>query len=227
MAAGYFTRASLEFFNELRAHNDRDWFLANKQRYETQVKDPFLRLIADLSPDMRKINPNIVVDASPNGGSMMRIYRDIRFSKDKSPYKTHVAAHFHHRKAKDDGAPAYYLRIEQGNSMAGGGVWQPATPALKKIRDAIVGDSKAWVRVTEGMKFGTGCSFAGESLSRPPAGFKADHPLIEDIKRKDFAIGFQLTDREVCSREFNNLLLERYRVAAPFLQFLSKALGLP
>ena len=104
----YFSRELFGFLRELRGHNKRDWFQKNKQRYEAHVRDPFLRFITDLGPGLHKINPHIVVNASPTGGSMMRIYRDIRFSKDKSPYKTSAAAHFWHEKGKEGATPAFY-----------------------------------------------------------------------------------------------------------------------
>src|SRR5712691_7865163 len=133
----YLTRGAFEFLKELRAHNNRDWFQAHKEQYEKQVREPFLRLIADLAPGLKKIDSSFVADPSPNGGSMMRIYRDIRFSKDKSPYKTYVAAHFWQAKGKEGTAPAYYLHLEPGASSIGGGIWQPEPSALKRIRDEI------------------------------------------------------------------------------------------
>jgi uncharacterized protein (TIGR02453 family) len=223
----YFSADLFRFLSELRAHNHRDWFQKNKERYETQVRDPFLRLIADLGPGLRKINPHIVADPSPTRGSMMRIYRDIRFSKDKSPYKTSVAAHFWHANGKDGAVPAYFLHLEPGNSVIGGGIWQPEPKALKKLRDKIAGDPKGWGRATTGGALGSTCRMAGESLKRPPAGYDPAHPFIEDIKRKDFAISTPLTDQEVTGDDFLDLVLHRLRATAPFVQFLSNAVGLP
>jgi uncharacterized protein (TIGR02453 family) len=223
---GYFTKGALGFLTELQAHNNRDWFQANKERFEGQVRGPFLRLIADLAPGLKKISPNFVADPSPTRGSLMRIYRDIRFSKDKSPYKTYAAAHFWHAKGKDGAAPAYFLHLEPGNSLIGGGIWQPEPKALKKIRDKIAGDPKGWGRATTGGALGSTCRMAGESLKRPPAGYDPAHPFIEDIKRKDFAISTPLTDQEVTGDDFLDLVLHRLRATAPFVQFLSNAVGL-
>ena len=224
---GYFTKGALRFLTELRAHNSRDWFQANKDRFESQVRDPFLRLIADLAPGLKKIAPGFIVDPSANGGSMMRIYRDIRFSKDKSPYKTYAAAHFWHAKGKDGAAPAYFLHLEPGNSVIGGGIWQPEPKALKKIRDKIAGDPKGWGRAITGGALGSTCRMAGESLKRPPAGYDPAHPFIDDIKRKDFALSTPLTDQEITGDDFLDLVLQRLRATAPFVQFLSNAVGLP
>src|SRR5215468_10360212 len=95
---GYFGPGLFRFLRDLKTHNERSWFEANKRRYKAEVQAPFLRLIADLAPALKAIGGGFIADPSPNGGSMMRIYRDIRFSKDKSPYKTSVGAHFWHEK---------------------------------------------------------------------------------------------------------------------------------
>jgi uncharacterized protein (TIGR02453 family) len=223
---GYFTKGALGFLTELQAHNTRDWFQANKERFEGQVRDPFLRLIADLAPGLKKIAPGFVADPSTNGGSMMRIYRDIRFSKDKSPYKTYVAAHFWHAKGREGAAPAFYVHIEPGASVIGGGIWRPEPSALKKIRNHIVADPDAWRKATSGQALGSACAMGGESLRRPPPGYDLSHPLIEDIKRKDFVISAPAKDSEVSGLSFKDVVLARLRSVTPFVQFLSRAVGL-
>jgi uncharacterized protein (TIGR02453 family) len=132
-ANGYFGPGLFRFLRDLKTHNERGWFEANKQRYKADVQAPLLRLITDLAPAIKEIGGGFIADPSPNGGSMMRIYRDIRFSKDKSPYKTHAAAHFWQANGKDGAAPAYFLHLEPGNSVIGGGIWQPEPKALKKF----------------------------------------------------------------------------------------------
>jgi uncharacterized protein (TIGR02453 family) len=224
--SAYFGPGLFQFLTDLKKHNDREWFQANKARYEEQVRDPFVRLIADLQPGVEKINPRIVVDPSPNRGSMMRIYRDIRFSSDKSPYKTNVAAHFAHARAKDDAAPGYYIHLAPGSCMLGAGVWRPEPRAAQKIRNAIAANPKRWTQATRGKKFGSACSFIGESLKRPPAGIDPEHPLIEDLKRKDFAISAPLTDADVCGTGLLKLVLDNFRATSPFILFLSDAIGL-
>ena len=219
----YFTSGSLQFLKELRDHNNHEWFERNRARYENQVRDPFLRLIADLHAPLKKINPSIIVDPRPTGGSMMRIYRDIRFSPDKSPYKTAVAAHFASSKGTDSCTAAYYLRIEPGNSMTGAGLWHPDSAVLGKIREAIVAKPSRWQHITSGAQFGTGCGMTGESLKKPPRGFDPNHPLIEDLKRKDFVIGSPLTDQEVCASELLDRIVDAFRISAPFMDFLTGA----
>jgi uncharacterized protein (TIGR02453 family) len=227
MAKGaYFGPDLFQFLSDLKDHNDRDWFQANKTRYEQHVRDPFLRLIADLRPAFEKINPRIVVDPNPTRGSMMRIYRDIRFSADKSPYKTHISAHFAHAKAKDDAAPGFYIHFAPSACMLGAGVWRPEPRAAQKIRSAIVADPKRWRQITAGKKFGSACQMIGQTLKRPPAGIDPDHPLIEDLKRKDFAVSVEIADRDVIGPNLLKLMLDRFRATAPFVQFLSEAVGL-
>jgi uncharacterized protein (TIGR02453 family) len=225
--SAWFTPDFLRFLSELAAHNDRDWFAANKERYERSVRDPFLRLIADLAPRLAKVSPHFDVDARPVGGSMMRIYRDTRFAKDKSPYKTAVMAHFGHKKGKEGATPAFYLRLQPGHCIAGGGIWQPETPALKRIRAAIVDDTAGWKRIRKQLELRAACQMAGESLKRPPPGFDAEHPFIEDIKRKDFATTIALADGSVTSSAFLDEIVGAYKTAAPMMEFLSEAVGLP
>lgn len=227
MADRYFSPELFKFLTELRMHNNREWFQKNKERYETYVRDAFLRFIADLGPGLRKISPHIVADPAPTGGSMMRIYRDIRFSRDKSPYKTAVGAHFWHEKGKEGVAPAYYMRLEPGGSLIGAGIWQPEPAALKNIRDAIVADPRRWKRATSAGQLGLQCTMAGESLQRVPRGYDPDHPLAEDLKRKDFTVGVKLSDKDVLKPDVLASILGAYRKMAPFVSFLSDAVGLP
>jgi uncharacterized protein (TIGR02453 family) len=227
VATSYFTPELFRFLTELRAHNERDWFLANKERYEAHVRAPFLRFIGDLGPRLKRISPHFVADPKPVGGSLMRINRDIRFSRDKSPYKTGMGAHFWHDRGEEGAMPAFYLRLEPGKSVIGGGIWHPDPKALGRIRDAIASRSKDWRRVTQGGGLGKGCELMGETLKRPPKGYAPDHPCINDIKRKDFGLGADLENGEVTGPRFMDDVVERYRRTAPLLKFLSESLGLP
>src|SRR5438270_14082518 len=134
--AGYFDKATFDFLKDLAKHNDRAWFNANKERYEQDVRDPFLEFIANASVPLRKISSSLVADPRPVGGSMFRIYRDVRFSKDKSPYKTHAAAHFQSG-GKGVHGPGYYLHLEPGECFVGGGMWNPEPKVLDEIRTRI------------------------------------------------------------------------------------------
>jgi uncharacterized protein (TIGR02453 family) len=223
----YFVPDLFSFLNELRRHNNRDWFEQNKPRYEAVVKDPVLQFIADIGPRLAKISPHFVADPRPIGGSMMRIYRDIRFSKDKTPYKKSIGIHFWHQTQNDKAGPAFYLHLEPSGCVCGGGVWRPESAALNDIRDAIAADGSNWARAAGGRRFRSDFSFAGESLKQAPRGYASDHPSIEDIKRRDFAVSAPLADEEVISADFMNTLLGAYDAIAPFMRFLSEALKLP
>jgi uncharacterized protein (TIGR02453 family) len=136
------------YLTDLRANNNREWFAANKHRYEEQLLDPALDFINAFGPRLEKISPHFRADARASGGSLLRIYRDTRFAKDKSPYKTNVGIHFRHERAKDAHAPGYYLHIGPGEVFAGGGIWHPGTDAATAIREAIVTDPERWRRTT-------------------------------------------------------------------------------
>src|SRR5512138_821173 len=141
----WFTPALFRFLEELRLHNDRDWFERNKERYVRDVRDPMLRFIADVAPVLKRIAPPLVADPRPVGGSMFRIHRDTRFSRDKTPYKTHLAAQIRHRAAGGDvHAPGFYLHLEPGGSFFSAGIWGPEPPLAKAIRDRIQAKPREW-----------------------------------------------------------------------------------
>lgn len=222
----YFTPELFVFLGQLRKHNEREWFQKNKERYEREARDPFLRLIADLRPRLSTLSPHFVADPSPAGGSMLRIYRDIRFSKDKSPYKTSIAAHFWHAHGQGEECPAFYLHLEPGRSSAGGGVWRPPPEALEKIRKAIVAHPDRWKKAASVGSLRSGCGMVGESLKRPPPGFDPSHPLIEDIKRKDFAASVPLKDPEITGADPLGAILKGFKAVGPFIGFVTESLGL-
>jgi uncharacterized protein (TIGR02453 family) len=218
----YFTGALLEFLADLRAHNTREWFGKNKDRYEVTVRDPMLRFIADLGPRLRRISPHVTADARPVGGSMFRIHRDIRFSRDKSPYKTHLGAHFtHEHGGRDAHAPGFYLHLEPGRSRGGGGLWHPDGPSLAKIRARIVARPGEWSAVRKRI------DIKGEALRRVPPGYDARHRHAEDLKLKDFYVMESFSDREVCGRDFMKRFLDVCTETNPLMRFLTAALDLP
>lgn len=219
----YFTPDLFKFLKELKANNTRPWFESNRERYERDVKEPMLRFIADFGPQLKTVSPHFRADPRPVGGSMFRIYRDIRFSKDKSPYKTNIGAHFpHFRSGQNAHAPGFYLHVAPGQSFGGGGLWHPDAAALKLVRDQIATRSKGWEAVRR-RKLG----IRGDTLKRVPHGFDQDHVFAEDLKRRDFYVMQEYDTRQVCSPEFMDLYLESCRTAAPLMQFLTTALGLP
>lgn len=220
--SAYFDPALFRFLKELKANNNRDWFAANKHRYESAVKEPMLRFIADFAAHLSKISPQFNADPRPAGGSMFRIYRDTRFAKDKMPYKTAAAAHFRHQAgAKDVHAPGFYLHLEPGSCMGGGGLWHPDSTALRKVRDRIVEHNKEWQAVIR-----SGISISGDTLKRVPAGYDPEHPHAEDLKRKDLYVMYEFTEKDVCAPDFLERYAQACRSAQPLVRFLTKAVGL-
>ena len=220
MAATHFQPALFRFLKELRKNNDRDWFHANKARFEQEVRDPMLGFITALKPRLARLSPHFVVDPRPIGGSLFRMHRDVRFSPDKSPYKTHVAAQFPHARCEGS-APGFYLRLEPGESLAGAGVWHPEAEVLGQVRAAIVSAPNDWKRATRGL------ALDGEALKRAPKGFDPAHPLIEDLKRKDFITGAKYEESEICAADFLDRFVDGCRSYAPLVRFLCGALDLP
>jgi len=183
MAFDGFPKDFFAFFRELKTHNQRPWFEANKQRFRDSVQAPMSEFIAAMAPRLRKVSKNFTADPRPNGGSMFRIYRDVRFAKDKRPYKEHAACHFRHAAGKDVHAPGFYMHFAPGEVFFGGGMWTPPPDALAKIRDAIAKDSGAWKKVKTDKAFVRtfGDITDGEALIRPPRGYDPEHPYIADI----------------------------------------------
>jgi len=222
----YFNPALFKFLRELKKSNNREWFQANKDRYESDVRDPMLRFIADFATPLRGISRHFIADPRPLGGSLFRIYRDTRFSKDKSPYKTTAAVHFRHEAGGDVHAPGFYFHLEPGEAVVGAGIWHPDTETLKKIRDAIIEHPTAWKRAVSGKAFKATCELWGEKLKRPPNGYDPEHLFIEDLKRKDFVAMASFTEADACKPGFMDRVAEVHRAAAPFAAFLTKAGGL-
>ena len=121
------------FLRELAENNDREWFQANRDRYREQVQEPLVAFIAAFSEPLSELAPRFVADPRPSGGSMFRIHRDVRFSKDKRPYKTHASAQFRHRRGRDVHAPGFYLHLEPGNVFAGAGMWRPSRAGAARL----------------------------------------------------------------------------------------------
>jgi len=223
----HFDREFFGFLEELKLNNTREWFQANKERYRSVVQEPLLRFISDFADPLHDISREFVADPRPSGGSMFRIYRDVRFAKDKSPYKTHAAAQFRHRAGRDAHAPGFYLHLEPGNVFVGAGSWHPGGEAIGQIRTAIADNPKAWQKVLNSPGFFKRHRLVGESLKRPPRGFDPEHPLIEEIKRKDFISIENFSQTKACSPGFFNVVADSFRTASPLVRFLTEAVGQP
>jgi len=217
-----FTPAFFTFLKDLKRHNNRDWFEKHRERYVAEVETPMLAFIAEVGERLPRTCRGFVANPKRTGGSMFRIYRDTRFSADKSPYKTWMAARFGHRKAtKDSSAPGFYLHLAADESYGGGGVYHCDTPALTRIRQRIVSHPKAWNAVLK-----SGVEIEGDTLKRPPAGFDAAHKYIEDLKRKDLYSLTEFSQRDITSPRFIDAYMKAVKDAAPLVEFLAEALGL-
>ena len=219
-----FPATLLPFLEELSANNNRDWFADNKARYEELVLDPALDFIAAMGPHLTKISNRFEAIPRRSGGSLMRVYRDTRFAKDKTPYKTNVGIQFRHVQARDIHAPGFYVHIEPHDVFVGVGSWRPDSPSLAKIRRRIADKPDLWRQVASTRKFKRHFEFVGDSLKRPPRGFDRDHPLIDVLKCKDFIAIKRLEEGDIESSQFFDSVVKRFRDGQPLMQFLCDAL---
>ncbi len=220
----HFTDQTLKFLTELSDNNNRDWFQEQKPRYETQVREPSLAFITAMQPLLAEVSKHFIVSAKKTGGSLMRVYRDTRFSKDKTPYKTNIGIHFRHEAGKDIHAPGYYVHIGLEEIFVGAGIWRPDNSALNKIRDAIVEDPPSWEKHTQKPPFSELFQLKGDSLKRPPRGYDPEHQCLTDLKRKDFIASHHLGHDAILQDDFAEQVCELYSVASPFMNFLCNAL---
>jgi len=227
MNAENITRELFEFFRELKRNNSKEWFRGNKERYELQVRLPLQRFIVDFEQFLRRISPHFRADPRPVGGSLFRIYRDVRFSPDKSPYKTHGGIQFRHEQGRDVHAPGFYLHLEPDNVFAAVGIWHPDSTALGRIREAIAAYPGAWLRAKSDPRFSLVYELSGESLKRAPQGYDPSHPQIEDLKRKDFIAHVSLSEDDACAPDFLDRYARLCAGAAAFMRFLTETLDLP
>lgn len=203
----YFTRDTLRFLADLEKHNDRAWFLKNKARYEEHVKEPAGRLIADTASKLGM------------DGKLMRVNRDIRFSKDKSPYKTNIGIGFHPRGVPKGALVAgLYLHVSPKESFIATGVWQPEAAMLSKIRDAIVARPAAWKTARR-----VGLDDDETALKRAPKGFDPEHAFIDDLRRKSFTASRMLTPAQATSDALPKLLVAAEKRMRPLNEFLAAA----
>ncbi|OQX20349.1 MAG: TIGR02453 family protein [Desulfobulbaceae bacterium A2] len=224
MAERYFTPQTLAFLAQLAENNTRAWFEEHQQEYEEFVRTPALEFISDMAGEMSSLSLNFQAQAQKVGGSLLRIHRDTRFSRDKTPYKTNIGIQFRHKLGKDIHAPGYYLHIEPGGCFLGVGLWRPDAEALGKIREAIVQHCAVWLAARDARMFRKHFSLAGDSLVNAPRGFAKDHPMVEDLRRKDFIGLAPLTETMATAANLRPLVVERFRHAAPFMRFLCMAL---
>ena len=216
-----------EFLEQLAANNNRPWFQENKGRYERDVLEPSMAFIRAFQPRLKRISQYFVASDRRVGGSLMRVYRDARFSKYGQPYKTNVGIQFRHEFGRDIHAPGFYVHIAPDECFLALGVWRPDPVSLRKIRAAIVEWPDRWRRARHDRKWRERFSLDGGSLKRPPRGFPSDHPWIEDLKRTDFIGLEELEEHDVLHEGFLDHVAASFAAGRPFMRFLCDALTIP
>jgi uncharacterized protein (TIGR02453 family) len=221
-AAPRFTSDTIRFLRALKRNNRREWFNAHRDDYEAHVRQPLIAMIERLADDLRPFAPELV--ASPKV-SMFRIYRDTRFSENKTPYKTHVAAVFPTRGLpKHEGAGAYF-HVSPDEVWIGGGMWAPPSPQLHAVREHLASHLKQFRAIIESPGFRRQLgALDGEKLTRVPRGFSKDDPAAEYLKFKHFVAGADLPGAFATSPKFYGTVLKVFREVVPLTRFLNAPL---
>jgi uncharacterized protein (TIGR02453 family) len=216
-----FTPATLKFLRALKRNNRRDWFNAHRDDYEAHVRQPMTSIVERLAADVRAFAPEIV--ASPKL-SMYRIYRDIRFSENKAPYKTHVAAVFPTRGLPKHEGAGLYFHVSPTEVWIGGGMYAPQTPQLHAVREHIAANIKRLRTIVESPGFREQIEIEGDKLQRVPHGFSKDHEAAEYLKYRNFIAGCEFPSAFATSPSFYGTLLKVFRHVAPLARFLNEPL---
>lgn len=225
MTRPFFTPDTFAYLTELSLHNERPWFEANKHRYESAVREPARAFIRAMAPHLATLSPELVASDKKVGGSLMRVFRDTRFSADKTPYKTNIGIQFRLGADKDVHAPGLYFHVAPDELFLGAGMWHPPKEAVTAIRDHIVAAPETWSTSARGLGLGLEL-WDGEPLKRPPRGYPADHPLVEDLKRKDI-VGFALwKPATIAEKDFPDRVARAYASSKKLMAFLCAALDL-
>ena len=217
-----FTRRTLAFLRALKRHNDREWFRSRKEQYEAHVRGPMVQLLAQLAEDFRAFAPELISDPRV---SLYRIYRDTRFSGDKRPLKTHVAAHFPARGfARNEGA-GLYLEVAPSWVWIGGGLYMPSSVDLRAIRAHIASHHRMLHRIVTAATFRRAVGqLEGERLSRVPHGYAKDHPAADYLRFKQFLAGCEYDAEFAYDKRFHQEVLRSFRAVAPLVRFLNAPL---
>jgi len=215
-----FSEEGLRFLRSLKRHNNREWFLANKSIYEETVKKPMEDLVTALAEDFAKFAPEHV--ASPKT-SIYRIYRDTRFSTDKTPYKTHIAAIFPRKGFEKHEGAGLYLHIGTDDVLIAGGVYMPMPEHLNAIRTHIAANHRKLQSIVESRQFHKMFDrLSGEQLTRVPRGFPPDHAAAEYLRHKQFLAGRSLDPVQATSKRFYKTVVETFQEMMPLIRFLNE-----
>ena len=217
-----FTAKTLSFLRSLKRNNDREWFRARKDHYEQHVRQPMIELRARLAGDFRSFAPELVSEPKV---SLYRIYRDTRFSDDKTPLKTHVAAHFPSKKFRRSGGAGLYVEIAPGWVWMGGGMYMPSGPDLHAIREHIADTYPRIHRIVTSRTFNKRVGdLGGEQLTRVPRAFSKEHPAARYLRHKQFLAGCEYEPEFATSSRFYPELLSVFRAITPLVRFLNEPL---
>ena len=215
-----FPQAGLNFLKSLKRNNDREWFQKHRPVYEESVKLPMVQLIEALAKEFEEFAPEIL--ASPKT-SLFRIYRDTRFSKDKRPFKTHVAASFSVRGLDRHQGAGFYFHIAPTELWIGGGIYRPAADELRWVRDHIAENYERLEKIVDARQFRRLFrELAGEQSSRMPRGYPKDHPAEHYLRYKDLLAARELAPADATKPTFLKTLVESFRSMHPLIRFLNE-----
>lgn len=216
---------SLGFLRDLAANNNRDWFDANRTRYERELREPAMEFISAVGAQLAEFSPHLVADERKSGGSLMRIFRDTRFGADKTPYKTNVGIRFAHADKGDVHAPGLYVHLALDECFLGAGAWRPEPEPLAAIRNAIADQPARWSAALAEPGFKADWRLGGESLKRVPRGFDASLAVADDLKRRDFIAIADLPRDWLGRSDLAALVMKRFAGARELTRFLTEAVG--
>ncbi|MFL6585816.1 MAG: DUF2461 domain-containing protein [Luteimonas sp.] len=223
----YFSDKSFKFLRALARHNEKPWFEEHRKDYEAHVRQPFLRLIGDLQPDVTAVSPHFRADTRTVGGSLFRIHRDARFSNDKSPYKTWQGARLFHERRRETAAPSFYVHLQPGGSFVGAGLWHPESDTQRKVRQFIVDNPESWKAAAHAKKLRKTFEFeTSEMLVRPPRGFDPQFEFIDDLKHRNWVFWRALDDDAMTGPKLRQTIAADLVTLAPFVDYLCASLDL-
>ena len=222
---GIFGPELFNFLEELEANNTREWFDVNRERYEEDVREPAFDLVRAVRPMLEEISLHMTARDRKVGGSLMRVFRDTRFSADKTPYKTNVGIQFRHLRANNVHAPGYYVHLAVDSCFFGAGSWMPDRDALAGYRSAIDDHPEVWTVARDACQT-DGWRMEGDRLKRAPRDWSIDHPMIEDLKRKSFIAVRDFDHSEALDPVFPSQIADWCRETRPLMAFLCGAVGL-
>ena len=222
MASPYFSKTTLKFLRALRKNNNRKWFRARLEQYEEDVRRPMIAVVEQLAIDLQQFAPELV--ASPKR-SIYRVYRDTRFSPDKTPLKAHIASIFPHHKLTKHGGAGLYLQLDPDQVFIGGGIYAPDSQQLFHLRQHIADNELQFRSIIESRKFTRNFgAIAGEQLKRVPRGFPQEHSAAELLKLKQFLTSSHFPATFATEPDFYKSLLRLFKTLIPFIQFLNQPL---